>query len=260
MARSSRIAVLLIAGLAALGAQRLTHAQDVTIYRCVDAKGHLTLRDTPCAKDQKQEARTMTRPQDAPRKSTKPAPAADAAAREVADTQVASREIYLAPPRPLYECVTPDGMVYTSDTSDGNPRWVPLWTLGYPSRGLIGSNFSGPTLHRPEHLRRRHLRARHVLHAAARRCVRAHARSPRRTPQALLQRAAQRTGCAARRGTQPQRAPGQRLRRPMTRAVWQACRMTRPATFALIALLLAHVAFRGAARPRSTNAPMPRAR
>jgi hypothetical protein len=143
MARSSRIAVLLIAGLAALGAQRLTHAQDVTIYRCVDAKGHLTLRDTPCAKDQKQEARTMTRPQDAPRKATKTAPVE--APREVADTQVASRDIYLAPPRPLYECVTPDGMVYTSDTSDGNPRWVPLWTLGYPSRGLIGSNFSGPT-------------------------------------------------------------------------------------------------------------------
>jgi hypothetical protein len=143
MGRSSRIAVLLIAGLAALGAQRLTHAQDVTIYRCVDAKGHLTLRDTPCAKDQKQEARTMTRPQDAPRKTTKPAVVE--APREVADTQVASRDIYLAPPRPLYECVTPDGMVYTSDTSDGNPRWVPLWTLGYPSRGLIGSNFSGPT-------------------------------------------------------------------------------------------------------------------
>ena len=145
MARSPRIAVLLIAGLAALGAQRLAHAQDVTIYRCVDAKGHLTLRDTPCAKDQKQEARTMTRPQDAPRKSTKPAPAEAPPTREVADTQVASREVYLAPPRPLYECVTPDGMVYTSDTSDGNPRWVPLWTLGYPSRGLIGSNFSGPT-------------------------------------------------------------------------------------------------------------------
>ncbi|MUV13320.1 DUF4124 domain-containing protein [Noviluteimonas gilva] len=145
MARSSRIAVLLIAGLAALGTQRLTHAQDVTIYRCVDAKGHLTLRDTPCAKDQKQEARTMTRPQDAPRKSTRPAATEAPPTRDVADTQVASRETYLAPPRPLYECITPDGMAYTSDTSDGNPRWVPLWTLGYPSRGLIGSNFSGPT-------------------------------------------------------------------------------------------------------------------
>ena len=145
MARSPRIAVLLIAGLAALGAQRLTHAQDVTIYRCVDAKGHLTLRDTPCAKDQKQEARTMTRPQDAPRKSTKPAASEAPPPREVADTQVASRESYLAPPRPLYECITPDGMAYTSDTSEGNPRWVPLWTLGYPARGLIGSNFSGPT-------------------------------------------------------------------------------------------------------------------
>ena len=26
----------------------------------------------------------------------------------------------------------PDGERYTSDTAEGNPRWVPLWTLGWP--------------------------------------------------------------------------------------------------------------------------------
>ena len=36
-------------------------------------------------------------------------------------------------PQPMYECITPDGERYTSETGDGNPRWVPLWTLGYRS-------------------------------------------------------------------------------------------------------------------------------
>ena len=146
-----RIAVLCLAGLAALGAQRLAHAQDVTIYRCVDAKGHLTLRDTPCGKDQKQEARTMTRPQDAPRKPAKPAADAPPAREYVADTQPPPRDVYLAPPRPLYECITPDGMRYTSDTSDGNPRWVPLWTLGYPAYNVVGSHVAGPNMIGPNY-------------------------------------------------------------------------------------------------------------
>ena len=102
-------------------------ADEVTIYRCVDAKGRLTLRDTPCAKGEQQQTRTMLRPKDAPprprtivREAPLPAPAA------------APSVIYATPPRPLYECVTPDGERYASDTSEGNPRWVPLWTLGYP--------------------------------------------------------------------------------------------------------------------------------
>ena len=32
----------------------------------------------------------------------------------------------------MYECVRPDNTRYTSDSNDGNPRWVPLWTLEYP--------------------------------------------------------------------------------------------------------------------------------
>ncbi len=145
MAKATRGVVLLIAGLAALGAQGSANAQDVTIYRCIDAKGHLTLRDTPCAKDQKQEARTMARPQDAPHKPANPAATQAPPVHEQYDAQVASHDQYLAPPRPLYECITPDGERYTSDTSEGNPRWVPLWTLGYPARGMIGPGIgAGP--------------------------------------------------------------------------------------------------------------------
>jgi hypothetical protein len=55
--------------------------------------------------------------------------------------------VYSTPPRPLYECITPDEVVYTSDTGDGNPRWVPNWTLGYPvfptfPRPVGGANVS----------------------------------------------------------------------------------------------------------------------
>ncbi|WP_052116507.1 DUF4124 domain-containing protein [Noviluteimonas dokdonensis] len=139
-----RISVLLLVGIGAFAACRVAHAQDVTIYRCIDGKGHLTLRDTPCGKDEKQEQRTMTRPQDAPRKPAAPKVAEAPSPRDDDRSYVEGREVYLAPPRPLYECITPDGMRYTSDTSEGNPRWVPLWTLGYPGYNVIGSQVAGP--------------------------------------------------------------------------------------------------------------------
>jgi hypothetical protein len=103
-------------------------AADVTIYRCTDARGHLTLRDTPCAKGERQETREMLRPRDG-------APAATAAPvqpRATDNAAPATRVMVLRAPQPLYDCVTPDGDHYTSDTPEGRPRWVPLWTLGYP--------------------------------------------------------------------------------------------------------------------------------
>lgn len=103
-------------------------AAEITLYRCVDAQGKVTLRDSPCAKGEKQETRTFQRPVDPP-----PRPAARAAPRPPAPSKpLEVRYVSVNPPRPLYECVTPDGERYTSDTDAGNPRWVPLWTLGYP--------------------------------------------------------------------------------------------------------------------------------
>ncbi|WP_159016984.1 DUF4124 domain-containing protein [Cognatiluteimonas profundi] len=125
-----RFPVVVVALLLATAAPVTRAVGEVTIYRCTDASGHLTLRDTPCRKGEKQQARTMIRPTDAP--ATPPAPAARA--RPVDDDAALQRQrtVYITPPRPLYECVTPDGAVYTSDSGEGNPRWVPLWTLGYP--------------------------------------------------------------------------------------------------------------------------------
>lgn len=114
-----------------LSAAAIAHAQssdDVRIYRCTDAAGKQTLRDTPCPKGQAQQARDMLRPKDAPKRAQPPLPTP---APQPTPTQV----VYLAPPQPMYECTTDEGKRYTSADGDGNPRWVPLWTLGYPTFG-----------------------------------------------------------------------------------------------------------------------------
>lgn len=98
----------------------------VVIYRCTGADGRLTLRDSPCAKGERQETRSMIRPKDAPPRPLPPAPIAVAA--PVPPPQV----IVVNAPRPLYECVTPDGERYVSESPEGRPRQVPAWTLGAP--------------------------------------------------------------------------------------------------------------------------------
>ena len=136
---SARPALVVL--LACLPLRAAPAADEVTIYRCTDARGQLTLRDSPCPKGQAQEARSMLRPKDAPA----PPPAPRPRAATVQPTPAVERVVVVQAPRPLYECVTPDGSRYTSDTADGNPRWVPLWTLGvpiapypYPYPGLVG--------------------------------------------------------------------------------------------------------------------------
>ena len=97
-------------------------AQEVTIDRCVSAKGNLTVRDSPCAKGEEQEVRAMQRPKDPAggmAAIAKPAPPPVVAPRR--EVQVVDR----TPPRPMSECVTPDGERDTSDNGEGNPRSVP---------------------------------------------------------------------------------------------------------------------------------------
>jgi len=125
---------------------------DVRIYRCTDAAGKQTLRDTPCPKGQQQQVRDMLRPKDAPRPAQAPAKVAAAPVPPSAPTQV----VYLAPPRPMYECTTHEGKRYSSENGDGNPRWVPSWTLGYPAirrRISLGNDIGGrePRPGRPTH-------------------------------------------------------------------------------------------------------------
>lgn len=127
-ARMFRLRYLLAAALIAVTAS--VAAADVTIYRCTDAQGRLTLRDTPCRKGERQQTREMLRPTD-----PAPRPAAKVAAPATSATPAYSappRVVVVNAPRPLYECVTDDGDRYTSDNAEGNLRWVPLAVLGYP--------------------------------------------------------------------------------------------------------------------------------
>ena len=115
-------------------------ADDLTIYRCVDGKGKLTLRDSPCLRGEKQQTREMIRPRDAPperivRSATTPT-------SPPARTETI-RYVTVAAPRPLYECAAPDGTRYTSESPQGQPRWQPLWaampmTPGYSPPGYPG--------------------------------------------------------------------------------------------------------------------------
>lgn len=124
--------------IALLAAMTGASAADVTIYRCTDAQGRLTLRDTPCRAGERQQTRAMLRPSDpAPRPAAKPAPATALPA-----AAAPPRVIVVHAPRPLYECVSDDGRRYTSETAEGNPRWVPLAVLGYPVYPGIGG-YSG---------------------------------------------------------------------------------------------------------------------
>ncbi|MEO6364646.1 MAG: DUF4124 domain-containing protein [Luteimonas sp.] len=119
-------------------------SETVTIYRCVDAKGKLTLSDSPCAKgQQEQQKRSMVRPRDPPASTRAITPAR----RATSPAQPEVRYVVLNPPRPLYACTRPDGTGYVSDNADGNRRWVPLWTLGYPvvrERLALGGRIGAP--------------------------------------------------------------------------------------------------------------------
>lgn len=99
----------------------------VTIYRCVDAHGRLTLQDAPCRKGDRQDVRTMVRPKDAPYR-----PAAAVHAPMGSASPATTQVIVLRTPAPMYDCTTPDNTHYVSDSPEGNPRWVPAWALGYP--------------------------------------------------------------------------------------------------------------------------------
>lgn len=105
----------------------------VRIYRCIGSSGAVSLQNAPCENARQQQVLDMQRPRDPPPRPTTTLstdPARDAAA----PAPLPQREIRIVtvqPPQPMYECVTSEGQRYTSDDNEGNPRWVPLWTVGY---------------------------------------------------------------------------------------------------------------------------------
>lgn len=155
------IAVLLAAAALATDAfvAPATAQDSFKVYRCVAGDGRVALRDTPCPAGTDEEVRTMQTPKDAP---PRPGPQVVAPAAATTRPEVVERVVVLREPQPMYECTTPDGDRYTSDTPDGNLRWVPLWTLGYPppvqrgtrpplaiTGGTVEIGPGGTTLRRP---------------------------------------------------------------------------------------------------------------
>ena len=118
--------LLLLAPAAA--AQPAAGEDELTLYRCTGSDGRVAIQDFPCADDERQQVRNMLRPQDPP-----PSPreaAAPATASSPAPEPAAVNVIMRTPPRAMFECVTPDGERYLSDSGEGNPRPAPVW---YPA-------------------------------------------------------------------------------------------------------------------------------
>lgn len=122
------LGLLAIAGLNHAAAETMPAPQEkVTVYRCVDLKGKVSLQDAPCAKASKQETREMLRPKDAPPAKRKPVvtPVPMLESGSVIEISPAT------PPPELYQCTNYEGKTRDSENYDPNPRCEPLWAMGY---------------------------------------------------------------------------------------------------------------------------------
>lgn len=103
------------------------------VYRCLDAKGAVSLQDSPCAKSSKQETREVLLPKDKVpvRKST--AVKAVPVIQQTAPAAV--NNSWISPPV-LYQCTDYQGKTRDAENYDTNPRCEPLWALGYRENTL----------------------------------------------------------------------------------------------------------------------------
>ncbi len=126
---SRALAIALLAAALCLPA----HAQtDMTIYRCVDASGAVTLQnDVPCPKGSQQSVRkvgvlpTMPAPVAAPpAAAAKPAPAA------ATPPPAPAAPLVRTAPLPLFQCRTWDDRDYLGDTAEPPATCVPVQAMG----------------------------------------------------------------------------------------------------------------------------------
>ena len=104
----------------------------VTVHRCTDARGRVTLQDDPCPAGSREETRAMTRPKDPP-VSSKAVRVAETPAMPQPDILVADDPPprLPIPPPPMYRCTSYDGDERFSESYDPNPRCEPL-VIYYP--------------------------------------------------------------------------------------------------------------------------------
>ncbi|MES2671498.1 MAG: hypothetical protein V4673_13930 [Pseudomonadota bacterium] len=112
------------------------HAQtDMTIYRCVDPSGAVTLQnDVPCPKGSQQSVRkvgvlpTMPAPVAAP--PAKPAPAAATPPPSTPPPPAPAVPLARTAPPPLFQCRTWDDRDYLGDTAEPPATCVPVQAMG----------------------------------------------------------------------------------------------------------------------------------
>lgn len=96
----------------------------VTVYRCVDSKGRVTLQDDPCPAGTQSSTRQLQRPKDAPPKPASP-PVTRAAPEPAVVERRRDAHPLLSPP-PMYRCTSYDGNERYSESYDPNPRCEPM--------------------------------------------------------------------------------------------------------------------------------------
>lgn len=125
-----------------------------TVYKCTDAHGRVTYRDTPCAADQRQQVVHLADapPMPAPPSST---PALPLPPPPPAPAPAPAPRVSQAPSPVLYRCMrATDDSTYLSRTGRTRPYWVPSGMLGwhrplaevYGSQQGTGVGLSAPEL------------------------------------------------------------------------------------------------------------------
>jgi len=130
-----------------------TSAAEVTIYRCTDASGALTLQNSPCPKGMKQETRTMqgvntvpmapgaagTAAPSAPAPAATPAETAPTTEPPSAATPPAVPDARWLPPPVLFQCTTYDKGGYVTEDPEPASRCVALRTVGLDGNPQSGA-------------------------------------------------------------------------------------------------------------------------
>lgn len=96
----------------------------ITLYRCTDTKGSISLQDEPCPKGTQQSVLQRQRPQE-PLSAKKPTQVEIDRKPEAALVR-SEPERETIPPPALYRCTSYDGIERYSEQYDPNPRCEPL--------------------------------------------------------------------------------------------------------------------------------------
>lgn len=134
MTKSTRIAALASALIVSALCPHARAQSDITIYRCVDASGAVTLQnDVPCPKGSQQTLRkvgvlpTLPAP---PAAVIKPQAAASAPPPVPATATVVPEPVARTAPPALYQCRTWDERDYLGDTAEPTATCAPVQSVG----------------------------------------------------------------------------------------------------------------------------------